>query len=88
MNKVSSLLIRAVERWVAEFKRGQTSLEDGPCDGRLKSALTPKIVATHRIWFCKFERVTERDLIEAQGNSLRYVSGIFAEILGFRTMCA
>jgi hypothetical protein len=31
-------------RWAAEFKRGHTSLEDDPREGRPKSATTPEIV--------------------------------------------
>jgi hypothetical protein len=29
-----------IKKWAAEFKRGCTSLEDDPCEGRPKSATT------------------------------------------------
>jgi transposase len=32
-----------IKKWAAEFKRGRTSLEDNPCEGRPKSATTPEI---------------------------------------------
>lgn len=38
--KDSSASIRSVERFVTEFKRDRTNIEDNPCEGR------PKIVAT------------------------------------------
>ena len=41
----TTIRIRTVERWVTEFKRGRTSLEDNPHEGRSKSALTPEIIA-------------------------------------------
>ena len=37
--------IRTIERWVAEFKRGRTSLQDDQREGRPKSASTPQIIA-------------------------------------------
>jgi transposase len=33
-----------VKKWAASFKRGRTSLEDDPCEGRPKSATTPEII--------------------------------------------
>jgi transposase len=30
-----------IKKWAAAFKRGRTSLEDDPCEGRPKSATTP-----------------------------------------------
>lgn len=36
--------ISTVKKWAAEFKRGRTSLEDDPREGRPKTATTPEIV--------------------------------------------
>jgi transposase len=33
-----------IKKWAAKFKRGRTSLEDDPCEGRPKSATTPEII--------------------------------------------
>ena len=33
-----------IKKWAAEFKRGCTSLEDDPREGRSKSATTPEII--------------------------------------------
>jgi hypothetical protein len=40
----SSPSFSTIKKWAAEFKRGRTSLEDDPCEGRLKSATTPEII--------------------------------------------
>lgn len=80
--------IRTVERWVAEFKRGRTSLEDDPREGRPKSASTPEIIAKIQDMVLENRRLTERDLVEALHISLGSVSHILSEILGFRKLCA
>jgi len=86
--KDSSLSIRTVERWVAEFKRGRTSLEDDPREGRSKSASTPEIIAKIQDMVLEDRQLIERDLIEALGISLGSVSNILAEVLGFKKLCA
>jgi transposase len=40
----SSPSFSTIKKWVAKFKRGRTSLEDDPCEGRPKSAATPEII--------------------------------------------
>ena len=80
--------IRTVERWVAEFKRGRTSIEDDPREGRPKSASTPEIIAKIQDMVLEDRRLTERDLVEALHISLGSVSHILSEILGFRKLCA
>ena len=80
--------IRTVERWVAEFKRGRTSLEDDPREGRSKSASTPETIAKIQDMVLEDRRLTERDLVEALHISLGSVSHILIEILGFRKLCA
>jgi histone-lysine N-methyltransferase SETMAR len=40
----SSPLFSTIKEWAAEFKRGRTSLEVDPREGRPKSATTPEII--------------------------------------------
>jgi len=40
----SSPSFSTIKKWAAEFKRGRTSLQDDPREGRPKSATTPEIV--------------------------------------------
>jgi transposase len=41
----SSPSFLTIKKWVAEFKRGRTNLEDDPHEGRPKSATTSEIIA-------------------------------------------
>ncbi|XP_015190539.1 PREDICTED: putative uncharacterized protein FLJ37770 [Polistes dominula] len=86
--KDSSPSISTVERWVAEFKRGRTNLEDDLRQGRPKTATKPEIVEKIQDIVLKNRRVTERDLVAAQGISLGNVSNILTEVLGFKKLCA
>ena len=40
----SSPSFSTIKKWAAEFKRGRTSLEDDPGEGRPKSPKTPEII--------------------------------------------
>jgi histone-lysine N-methyltransferase SETMAR len=40
----SSLSFTTIKKWAAEFKRGRTSLEDDPREGRPKIATAPEII--------------------------------------------
>ena len=40
----SSPSFSTIKKWAAEFKRGRTSLEDDPREGRPKSVTTPEII--------------------------------------------
>jgi histone-lysine N-methyltransferase SETMAR len=40
----SSPSFSTIKKWAAEFKRGCTSLDDDPREGRPKSATTPEII--------------------------------------------
>jgi transposase len=40
----SSPSFSTVKKWAAEFKRGRTSLEVVPSEGRPKSATTPEVI--------------------------------------------
>jgi transposase len=57
-------LFSTIKKWAAKFKRGHTSLEDNPCDGRPVSATTPEIVEqVHDVvlddWRMKVHEITE-----------------------------
>ncbi|CAH2100850.1 unnamed protein product [Euphydryas editha] len=80
--------ISTEKRWVAEFKRGRTSLEDDPRQGRPKTATTPEIVEKIQDIVLENRRVTVRDLVEALGISLGSVSNILTEVVGLRKLCA
>ena len=40
----SSSSFSTIKKWAAEFKRGRTTLEDDPREGRSQSATTPEII--------------------------------------------
>lgn len=86
--KDSSPSLATVYNWVAEFKRGRTSLEDDPRQGRPKSASTPEIIAKIQDMVLEDRRLTERDLVEAVDISLGSVNHILSEVLGFKKVCA
>jgi len=46
----SSPSFSTIKKWAAEFKRGRTSLEDDPREGRSKSATTLEIIKRVRYW--------------------------------------
>ncbi|XP_050515138.1 protein GVQW3-like [Diabrotica virgifera virgifera] len=86
--KDSSPSISTVQRWVAEFKRGRTSLADDPRQDRPKTVTAPEIVAKIQDMVLQHRRVTERDLVEALGISLGSITNILTEVLGFRKLCS
>jgi len=45
----SSLSFSTFKKWAVKFKRGHTSLEDDPREGRPKSATPPEIIARYGI---------------------------------------
>jgi len=47
----SSPSFSTIKKWAAEFKRGRTSFEDDPREGRLKSATTQKSLNKCTIWY-------------------------------------
>jgi len=50
-----------IKKWAAEFKRGRTSLEDDPHEGRPKSATTPEIIEQMVLddWRMKVREIAE-----------------------------
>jgi transposase len=56
-----------IKKWVAEFKRGRTSLEVDPCEGRPKSATTPEIFEQVRDMLLDDRRMKVREIAETIG---------------------
>jgi histone-lysine N-methyltransferase SETMAR len=60
----SSPSFSTVTKWAAEFKRGRTSLEDDPREGRLKSAKTPEIIEHVHDMLLDVRRMKVREIAE------------------------
>lgn len=86
--KDSSPSLATVYNWVAEFKRGRTSLEDDPREGRPKSASTTEIVEKIHDMVLEDRRVTVDDVAETIGISHGTAHHIITEILGLKKLCA
>jgi histone-lysine N-methyltransferase SETMAR len=84
----SSLSFSTIKKWAAEFKRGRTSLEDDPREGRPKSATSSKIIEqVHDMvlddWWMKV-----LEFAETTGISKERVGYIFHEELDMKKLCA
>jgi len=86
--KDSSPSLRTVYNWVAEFKRGRTSLEDESRQGRPKTASTPEIIAKIQDMVLEDRRLTKRGLAEALGISDFTANHILTKVLGLKKLCA
>ena len=83
----SSPSFSTVKKWAAEFKRGRTSLEDDPREGRPKSATTPEIIEkVHDILDDLRMKVPE--IAETIGISKERVGYILHEELDTKKLCA
>jgi histone-lysine N-methyltransferase SETMAR len=56
-----------IKKWAAEFKRGRTSLEDDPREGRPKSATTPEIIEEVHGMVLDDRRMKVREFAETIG---------------------
>ena len=65
----SSPSFSTIKKWAAEFKRGLTSLEDDPCEGRPKSATTPEIIEQVHDMVLDDRRIKVREIAETIGIS-------------------
>ena len=55
-----------IKKWAAEFKRGRTSLEHDPRDGRPKSATTPEITEQVHDMLLDDRRMKVREIAETR----------------------
>ena len=88
MYKDSSPSLATVYNWVAEFKRGRTSLEDDPRQGRPKSASTPEMIAKIQDMVLEDRRLTVDEIADTVNISHGTAHNILSEVLGFKKLCA
>jgi len=84
----SSPLFSTIKKWGAEFKCGCTSLEDDPCEGRPKSATTPKITEQVHDMVLDDGRMKVHEIAETIGISKEHVGYILHEELDMKKLCA
>jgi histone-lysine N-methyltransferase SETMAR len=63
----SSPSFSTIKKWAAEFKRGRTSLENGPREGRPKSATTPESIEQVHDMLLDDRRMKVREIAETMG---------------------
>jgi len=63
----SSPSFSKIKKWAAEFKRGHTSLEDDPREGRPKSATPPEIIEEVHGMVLDDRRMKVREIAETKG---------------------
>ena len=83
----SSLSFSTIKKWVAEFKRGHTSLEDDPHEGRPKSATTPEIIEQVHNMVLDDLQIKVREIAETIGISKERVGCILHEELDMKKLC-
>jgi transposase len=81
-------LFSTIKKWAAEFKRGRTSLEDDPCEGRPNSATTPEIIEQVHDMVLDDRRMKVREIAETIGISKEHVGYILHEELDMKKLCA
>jgi transposase len=77
-----------VKKWAAEFKRGRTSLEFDPHEGRPKSATTPEIIEQVHDMVLDDRQMKVREISEIIGISKKRVGYILHEELDMKKLCA
>jgi histone-lysine N-methyltransferase SETMAR len=84
----SSPSFSCIKKWAAEFKRGRTSLEDDPREGRPKSATTPEIIEQLHDMILDDRRIKVREIAETKGISKERVGYVLHEELDMKKLCA
>jgi transposase len=84
----SSPSFSTIKKWAAEFKRGRTSLQDEPREGRPKSATTPEIIEQLHDMVLDDRRMKVRETAETIGISKERVGYILHEELDMKKLCA
>jgi len=77
----SSPSFSTIKKWAAEFKRGRTSLEDDPHEGRPKSATTPEIFEQVHDMVLDDRQMKVREIAETTGISKEHAGYILDEKL-------
>jgi transposase len=73
-----------IKKWAAEFKRGRTSLEDDPREGRPKNATTPEIIEQVHDMILNDRRMKVHEIAETIGISKERVGHILHEELNMK----
>jgi histone-lysine N-methyltransferase SETMAR len=76
-----------IKKWAAEFKRGRTSLEDDPREGRPKSATIPEIIEQVCDMILDDRRMKVCEIAETIGISKERVGYILHEALDMKKLC-
>jgi histone-lysine N-methyltransferase SETMAR len=76
-----------IKKWAAEFKRGHTSLEDDPREGRPESATTPEIIEQVHDMVLDDWRMKLREIAETIGISKECVGYILHVELDMKKLC-
>jgi histone-lysine N-methyltransferase SETMAR len=84
----SSPSFSTITKWAAEFKRGHTSLEDDPREGRPKSATPPEIIEQVRDMVLDDRQIKVCEIAETVGISKECVGYILHEELHMKKLCA
>jgi histone-lysine N-methyltransferase SETMAR len=84
----SSPLFSTIKKWAAEFKRGHTSLEDDPREGRLKSATTLEIIGQVHDMVLDDRRMKVCETAETIGISKECGGYVLHEELNMKKLCA
>jgi len=74
-----------IKKWAAKSKRGLTSLEDDPCEGRPKSATTPEIIEEVQDMVLDDRRMKVCEIAETIGISKECVGYILHEELDMKS---